>query len=437
MSIRQTSRRAFLQQSAASCAAVTVPYWITSATSLAQGPAAANDRPRVGLIGAGGRGMGIAQEAAVLGDIVAVCDVDQKHAAQAKEAFGGKPDAYGDYRQVLDRKDIDVILNATPDHWHTIINVAACKAGKDVYAEKPITLTIDEGKILCRVVEDTGRIVQVGTQQRSEKQFQTAIELVRNGRIGKLQEVTVTLPFWSTKGGPFAVQPVPSELNWDMYQGQAPQHEYCFPRTHFVHGGGWRWWYEYAGGIITDWGNHHMDIAHWGMDLEHSGPLTIAGTASFPNAGQPDCYSTPDRFQVEMTYPGGLVLHYEGLPEGKDDRNGILFVGDKGRVFVNRGGAYGKPVEELADNPLPSNAWRVRASDNHMANFFHCLKTREKPVSPVEIQHRTISACHLANLAVRLGRKLTWDPAAQQIIGDEEANGWQQRPQRKPYVLEA
>ena len=223
MSTCQTTRRAFLQQSAAACAAVTVPYWITSTTSLAQGTASANDRPRVGLIGAGGRGMGIAQEAAALGDIVAVCDVDQKHAAQAKEAFGGKPDAYGDYRQVLDRKDIDVILNATPDHWHTIINVAACKAGKDLYAEKPITLTIDEGKILCRVVEETGRIVQVGTQQRSEKQFQTAIELVRNGRIGKLQEVTVTLPFWSTKGGPFAMQPVPSEMNWDMYQGQAPR----------------------------------------------------------------------------------------------------------------------------------------------------------------------------------------------------------------------
>ncbi|MHB0959854.1 MAG: Gfo/Idh/MocA family protein [Pirellulaceae bacterium] len=434
MSTCQTTRRAFLQQTAAACAAVTVPYWITSKSALAQGTTAANDRLRVGLIGAGGRGLGIAQEAAALGDIVAVCDVDAKHAAQAKEVFGGKPDAYGDYRQLLDRQDIDVVLNATPDHWHTIINVAACKSGKDVYAEKPITLTIDEGKILCRVVEETGRIVQVGTQQRSEKQFQTAIELVRNGRIGKLQEVTVTLPFWSTKGGPFGAQAVPPELNWDMYQGQAPQQEYAFERTHFVNGGGWRWWYEYAGGIITDWGNHHMDIAHWGMDLEHSGPLTIEGTANFPNADQPNCYSTPDRFEIRMTYPGGIKLLYEGA---ENDRNGIMFVGDKGRVFVNRGGTYGKPAEELAENPLPANAWRVATSDNHMANFFHCVETREKPVSPVEIQHRTISACHLANLAVRLRRKLTWDPETQQIVGDEEANRLQQRAQRQPYVIEA
>ena len=153
--------------------------------------------------------MAIAQGAAALGDIVAVCDVDLKHAEQAKEAFGGKPDIYGDYRQLLDRKDIDVVINATPDHWHTIINVAACKAGKDVYAEKPLTLTIDEGKILCRVVEETGRIVQVGTQQRSEKAFQTAVELVRNGRDGKLKQVWVALPYYTTKGGPFAAQAVP------------------------------------------------------------------------------------------------------------------------------------------------------------------------------------------------------------------------------------
>jgi myo-inositol 2-dehydrogenase/D-chiro-inositol 1-dehydrogenase len=436
MSTRHTTtRRAFLERTAAAAVATTVPYWLTSRISDAQETTSANDRPHVGVIGVGGEGMAIAQAAAALGDIVAVCDVDQKHAEKAKEAFGGKPDTYGDYRELLDRKDIDVVLNATPDHWHTIINVAACKAGKDVYAEKPLTLTIDEGKILCRVVEQTGRVVQVGTQQRSEKAFQTAVELVRNGRLGKLKEVTVTLPYYTTAGGPFAAQGVPAELNWDVYQGQAPEHDYCFERTHWgPHQGGWRWWYEYAGGIITDWGNHHMDIAHWGMDVETSGPLTIEGTATFPNAGRPNCYSTPDRFEIHMTYPGGIPLLYEGVA---DSRNGIMFVGDKGRVFVNRGGVNGKPVEELADNPLPDNAWRARPSDNHMANFFDCVKTRGKPVSPVDIQHRTVSACHLANLAVRLQRKLTWDPQTQRMIGDEEANSWQQRPQRKPYVLEA
>lgn len=434
MSNHQPTRRAFLQQSAAACAAVTVPYWMTPSRAAAQETKSANDRPRVALVGCGGQGRGDAHLASAFGDIVAVCDVDSKHAAAAKEQFGGKPDAYGDYRQVLDRKDVDVVINATPDHWHSLINISTLRAGKDLYAEKPLTLTIDEGKILRRVVEETGRIVQVGTQQRSIKCFQTAIELVRNGRVGKLQEVTVTLPFWSTKGGPFAKEPVPAELNWDMYQGQAPEHDYCAKRTHFIDGGGWRWWYEYAGGIITDWGNHHIDIAHWGMDMELSGPLTVEGTATFPNEGRPDCYSTPDRFDIRLTYPGGLVLHYVGAD---DDRDGIMFQGDRKdhKVFVNRGGVYGKPVEELATNPLPDSAWRVRPSDNHMGNFFQCVKTREKPVSPVEIQHRTITACHLANLAVRLKRKLTWDPVQEQIVGDDEANAWQKREQRAPYTI--
>ncbi len=428
-----STRRQFLQRAAATAAAAAVPYWVAPRTGMAHAARSANDRPLVGLIGAGGRGTAIAQEAAVFGDIVAVCDVDSRQAEAAQAALGGKPDICSDYRQVLDRPDIDVVLNGTPDHWHTIINVAACRAGKDLYAEKPLTLTIDEGKILCRVVEETGRVVQVGTQQRSERCFQTAVELVRNGRIGKLQEVTVTLPFFSTAGGPFPAQAVPPELNWDMYQGQAPAHDYCFERTHWgPHQGGWRWWYEYAGGIITDWGNHHMDIAHWGMDLELSGPLTIQGTATFPNAGRPDCYSTPDRFEIHMTYPGDIHLLYEGVA---DARNGIMFAGDAGRIFVNRGGVNGKPAEELAQNPLPDDAWRVPPSDNHMANFFHCVQTREQPVSPVAIQHRTVSACHLANLAVRFQRKLTWDPQTQQIVGDEEANSWQRRPQREPYVI--
>ncbi len=390
--------------------------------------------PLSAIIGLGGRGRAIAQQAAAFGDIVALCDVDRKHAEEAQTQFGGKADLYKDYRKLLERKDIEVVLNATPDHWHTAINVAACKAGKDLYTEKPLTLTIDEGKTLCRVVEQTGRIVQVGTQQRSERQFQTAVELVRNGRVGKLREVIVTLPFWSTKGGPFATTAQPPNLDWDFYQGQAPEHPYCFERTHFVAGGGWRWWYEYAGGIITDWGNHHMDIAHWGMDLERSGPLTIQGTARFPNEGQANCYSTPDQFTIDMTYPGDLRLRYEGA---EDNRNGIMFIGDQGKVFVNRGGVYGKAFDELKENPLPTDAWHVAASDNHMGNFFACVKSREKPVSPVEIQHRTITACHLANLAVRLKRKLTWDPKTQEIIGDDDANSWQQRPQREPYTIDA
>ncbi|MCA9230730.1 MAG: Gfo/Idh/MocA family oxidoreductase [Planctomycetales bacterium] len=462
MSKSRISRRRFLQRSAESSLAVAAPYWFSSQKSQAAGFQSANDRPQVGLIGVGGRGMSISKLAAQYGDVVAICDVDLQHAEAAKAAFGGTAAVTQDYRQLLDRQDVDVIINGTPDHWHTKINVDACLAGKDVYTEKPLTLTIDEGKILRRVVAETGRVVQTGTQQRSAKQFQTAVELVRNGRIGKLQQVWVALPWYSTKGGPFAATAPPDSLDWNRYQGQAPEREYCAQRTHKV----FRWWYMYAGGIITDWGNHHVDIAQWGMDRELSGPTTIDARGIFPNAGRADCFDTPDRFFCRMHYADGPELLYfsavndkqvygteEGEPTpaeqlewlfGREcpdeiktyDRNGIMFIGDAGRVFVNRSGVHGKAVEELADNPLPSDAWRARPSDDHMGNFFQCVKTRAEPVAPVRVEHRTVTVCHLTNLSIRLGRPLTWDPAEEQFVGDDEANGWLAREQREGYEIE-
>jgi len=464
MSSATSHRRDFLRRLAAVTAAgTTVPYWFTGENARADETKAKNDRPHIGAIGVGGRGSGIMKQAAQFGEVVAVCDVDSNHAQRAKAAFGGRPDVYEDYRRLLDRKDIDVITNGTPDHWHTAINIAACKAGKDVYTEKPLTLTIDEGKLLCQVVEETGRVVQVGTQQRSERQFQTAVELVRNGRLGKLEQVWVALPFYSTKAGPFPTEPVPPELNWDFYQGQAPVHDYCRQRVH----ANFRWWYEYAGGIITDWGNHHMDIGHWGADCELTGPTSIEARGLFPNGGDPNSFNTPDRFFSRMIYPNGVeFLYFSAINERRlyggvakthdpmtpekvkflfgDDcpeeiktfnRNGIMFIGERGRIFVNRGGVYGAAAEKLAENPLPADAWRVRPSNNHMGNFFACVKSRQEPVSPVRIQHRTITACHLTNISLRLGRKLTWDPEKQQILGDEEADGWQKRTQRAPYVI--
>ncbi len=433
MSCRGSNRRAFLRNTARAAAGGALPYGFTGAHCQAASFQAKTDRPHIGAIGLGGRGTAIAKQAAQFGEVVAVCDVDRQHAERARGVFGPKADVYEDYRRLLQRKDIDVITNGTPDHWHTAINVAACKAGKDVYTEKPLTLTIDEGKILCDVVRQTKRIVQVGTQQRSDRHFQLAVELVRNGRVGKLKHVTVTLPFWKTTGGPFPSQPAPPHLNWDFYQGQAPEHEYCPQRTHF----NFRWWFEYAGGIITDWGQHFMDIAHWGMDVEHSGPLTVEGTGTFPNQGRPDCYSNPDKFVVSMTYPGGIGLLYNVAQDKATERNGIEFTGEEGRIHVNRGGVYGQAIEQLKDDPLPEDGFRVYPSDNHMGNFFECVTTRKAPASPVEIQHRTITPCHLANIAMRLNRKITWDAQSQQIVGDEEANGWQKRLQRAPYLVEA
>ena len=457
------NRRAFLRSTAALSAATAAPFWLTGCNTRADESTAKNDRPHVGVIGCGGRGSAIAQQAARFGELVAVCDVDRRQAERAKATFAAKADVYEDYRKLLERKDVDVVTNGTPDHWHTPVNVAACKAGKDVYTEKPLTLTIDEGKILCEVVRQTGRIVQVGTQQRSERQFQTAVELVRNGRIGRLRQVWVALPYFSTKGGPFPTTPVPESLNWDVYQGQAPLHEYCRQRTH----SNFRWWYEYAGGIVTDWGNHHVDVAHWGMGCERTGPASIEARALFPNPKGVQYYNTPDRFFSRMPYPNGVeLLYFSALGEralygevekhqdttaeqvaylfGKDvpdevrtfARNGIMFAGDKGRVFVNRGGVYGGPVEELKENPLPADAWRVYPNNDHMGNFFECVKTRRQPASPVEIQHRTITACHLTNISLRLGRKIAWDPDKQRIIGDDEANALQKRQQRAPYLVE-
>ena len=420
-----------------------------------------NDRIAIGCIGMGGMGCGDSHLASAFGDIIALCDVDTRRYEAAKAAFqnlGFAKDAecYQDYRKLLDRKDVDVVIHASPDHWHTKINLDALQAGKDIYTEKPLTLTIDEGKKLCKAVKETNRVVQTGTQQRSDAGFQTAVELVRNKRIGELKQVWVSLPFFSTRGGPYLKEDVPAELDWDVYQGQAPLHDYNVNRTH----SSFRWWYEYAGGILTDWGNHHMDIAQWGMDCELTGPISVEARALYPNEGREHHFNTPDRFFSKMQYANGVEMLFFGAaaPIGAEDtyasddkiawlygkdvpdeiptynRDGILFIGDRGRVFVNRGGAYGRPVEQLADNPFKSSDWRVIPSNNHMGNFFDAVRTRAVPVAPVDIEHRSVSTCHLANISIRLGgRKLQWNPDKEEFVGDAEANEMLTRPQRSPY----
>jgi len=469
MSRRPLSRRTFLNSSLRSSTAVIAAGAAVqnlSGTKAAEAleTTSKNDRPRLALIGAGGQGTGDAKLAAKFADFVAIADADLSNAERGKAALGGKADIYQDYRKLLERDDIDAVINGTPDHWHTSVCVDTCRAGKDIYTEKPMTLTIDEGKIMRQVVKETGRVVQVGTQQRSSKFFQTAVELVRNGRIGQLKQVWVALPYFTTKGGPYPATAVPKSLNWNLYQGQAPVNPYCVERTH----ANFRWWYEYAGGIITDWGNHHVDIAHWGMDCEQTGPLSIDARALFPNPKGDQYYNTPDRFFAKLLFPTGVeLLYFSSLDErlrfgivedhqettseqvawlfGKDvpeeiksyNRNGIMFIGDQGRVFCNRGGVYGKPVDALKENPLPADAWSVRPSTDHMGNFIECVKTREEPVSPVRIQQRTITTCHLTNISLRLGRPLKWDPETEQIVGDDEAAGWLKREQRKPFEVHA
>jgi predicted dehydrogenase len=271
----------------------------------------------------------------------------------------------------------------------------------------------------------------VGTQQRSDSRFRQACELVRNGRLGKLEKVTVSLPRSTKVGGPFTSRPVPETLNWERWQGQAPEHDFCTERCHHD----FRWWYEYSGGIMTDWGAHHMDIAHWALGIEQSGPLTIEGKMGddernrIHEAQHANSFNTAGEFTVDLIYPGDVLVQVVLGDEG------VLFEGDSGRLYVNRGKITGKPVEELAERPLPADAIRLYESHDHMGNFFDCIESREKPISDVVSQHRSVSACHLANISLRLGRKLTWDAAKEEFVGDSEANGMLSRSQRNPYEL--
>jgi len=413
------------------------PYVYTSAAEQKQAPKSKNDRPRIGAVGLRYQGTVITHKAQAHGDIAAVCDVDRNVREQARASFGSTPLIFEDYRKLLDRKDIDVVMIGTPDHWHTKIAVDACRAGKDVYVEKPLTLTIDEGKILRKVVQETGRVVQVGSWQRSDHRFRTAVEMVRQGRIGKLQRVEIILGK-NLKGGPFPTMPVPTNLNWDLWQGQTADVPYIEQRCHYT----FRWWHEYSGGQMTDWGAHHIDIAQWAIN---SLPVRIEGQAKYPDV--PDGYNVALDYAAQYTFANSVVMTV-----GDTGRNGIMFIGDQGKLFVNRGTLSGKPVDELEANPLPREKFQVYAHDNlerperfgkldaivnHMGNFFDCLRTRQLPVSDIASSHRTTSTCHLGNIAMKLGRPLTWDPQKEQFVGDDQANSLLSRPQRKGFEIKA
>ena len=392
-------------------------------------------RPRIGAIGLRYQGTVIANQAKNFGDIVAVCDVDRNVRDQAKASFGSTPFACENYRDLLSRKDIDVVTIGTPDHWHTQMLIDACRAGKDVYCEKPLTLTVDEGKLICKIVSQTGRVVQVGSWQRSDERFRLAIELIRAGRIGKLKQVDVVLGK-NVTGGPFAHRSVPGHLNWNLWQGQAPEVPYVEERCHYT----FRWWWEYSGGQMTDWGAHHIDIAQWGID---SLPVEFQGTAM--NSNIEGGYNVPVDFQARVTYVNGVVMNISDTGD-----NGILFTGDQGRLFVNRGKITGLPIEELQKRPLPRQDWKAYAFDNleqplrsgkldaitsHMHNFFECITTRKPTISDVFSQYRSVSTCHLANIAIRLGRPLRWDAENEVFVDDQQANEMLSRQQRQGFEI--
>lgn len=437
----QISRRSFLQKSVIAAAASGLPLWYLQREADAQVAAAPspgpNDRPSIALIGCGGQGQGDASNAARFANIVAVCDVDDRHASAAVRRFskdGRTPQKYSDFRKLLERDDIHAIVQATPDHWHTLVNIAAAKAKKDLYGEKPLTLTIAEGQHVINAVRANQIVFQTGTQQRSSRSFRLACELVRNNRLGKLQEVHVFVPA-GIRGGPFQSVPVPAEFDYQFWLGQAPEAEYFTERCH----ANFRWWFDYSGGPVTDWGAHHNDIARWAIGLD--GPVAVEGKITLP--ALPDGYTTPGEFEATLTWANGVKQYvrttpddspYGGMINQNGQRNGVKFIGPEGWIWVNRDGISASD-KELLKTPLPADATRLVVSNDHMRNFFDSVRSRQDPVAPVEDGHRSASIGHLIIIALRTGLSLTWDPVREQFTGAgaDTANPMRERPMRAPY----
>ncbi len=442
----RTSRRTFLK------AAAVIPTIVPARVF------GANDRINVGAIGVGRISRGHDMPGIWKYDharIMAVCDLDANRVQSAKTLVNGyytkktgKPydgvATYGDYRELLANKDIDAVVISTPDHQHAQLAVDAVRAGKDVYLQKPASLTISEGRFMADAVKESGRILQIGSQQRSWKQFHRACELVRNGRIGDVKHVEIGLP--GDPSGPDAPpMPVPAGFNYDAWLGSTPEVYYTEIRVHPQKGFGRPGWLrceQFGAGMITGWGAHHIDTAHWGMNTELTGPVEIWGTAEFPKSGLWDVHGP---FKTEARYANGMTMAISGeLP------NGIKWIGTKGWIFVTRDelvtasdpgspAKKGPPITasdpKILDSVIGPNEVHLYKSENQHGNWLDCISSRKAPIAPAEIGHRACSTCLLHHMAMKLKRRLYWDPVKERFKNDDEANKLLSRPQRKSYVL--
>lgn len=425
---RAITRREFVRGAAALPLALT---GIASVRGAQRTPA--NDRLALGFIGMGTMNRGHLGNFLGQKDVqvVAVCDVDthrrenaqktadKRYADEQKSGAYKGCAAYKDFRDLLARKDVDAVVIATPDHWHTIIAMEACKAGKDVYCEKPLTLTIREAKSLIDCVRKYDRVFQVGSQQRSDREFRVACELVRSGKIGKLKTVYVNV------GGPSKWCDLPEEaleegLDWDLWLGPAPKRAYnsvLSPRGVHTHFPNWRNYREYSGGMMTDWGAHHFDIAQWGLGMDQSGPIEIIPPQD-PKADK----------GVRYVYANGVEVVHSGKARG------VLFVGTDGEVNVDRGFLATKP-DGLKDLKLGDGDVQLYKSPGHQRDWLQCIRSRKRPICDVEVGARSVTVCHLGNLAYWNHRTLRWDPKEWQFQGDAEANQWLDRERRGPWQL--
>ncbi|MDR1602944.1 MAG: Gfo/Idh/MocA family oxidoreductase [Tannerella sp.] len=387
--------------------------------------------------------------------IMAVSDLDMHRAEEGKQLVesyyakqSGQPYSgvriYQDYRDLLADKDVDAVLVSTPDHWHAKIAIDAARARKHIYLQKPTSLTIEEGRKMSNAVNANGIVLQIGSQQRSMTQFRVACELVRNGRIGQLQRIEVRLPGDPPGGNPEEM-PVPEGFNYDAWLGQTPYVPYTVDRVHPQTGydrPGWLRCEQFGAGMITGWGAHHFDIAHWAMDTEYSGPVEISGTAEFPASGLWDVHG---RYETEMRYAGDVVV--AGITESPEKPNGLLLTGSEGWIFVSRGAYTASPSDPISTtskalqasdakilSPLTGNdPVRLAVSTNHHGNWLESIRTGAANITPAEVAHRSNTVCLLQHIAMKLGRKLYWDPVLERFLNDDEANSMIARPHRYPY----
>jgi predicted dehydrogenase len=353
--------------------------------------------------------------------VVAVCEVDAQRLQEARKLAGvDQGSCYGDFRELLARRDIDAVTVVTPDHWHVPICLAAVRAGKDVYCEKPLTLTILEGRVLANEVKRYGRVLQTGSQQRSSAEFRQACELVRNGYIGAVKTVVVGLPGNNRTCEPtWTPEPVPEGFDYDMWLGPAEWAPYHSQRCHYQ----FRFILDYSGGQVTNWGAHHLDIAQWGLGTDDTGPVQIFGRGEFPTSG---LFTTATKVYFEMTYAGGVKLIC------KTGGSGTRFEGAKGWVDVKRGKLETEPAS-LKTQTIGANEIHLYESKNHHQNFLDCIRSRQAPIANVEVGHRSSTLCHLGNIAMLLKRPLKWDPVKEEFLGDDVANRMRWRPRRAPW----
>lgn len=387
-----------------------------------------NDQIVMGAIGVGGQGTGIMRAAQKQPGVrfVAVCDVDSSRRGRAAAHVGPDCHLYNDFRELLAKEKLDAVTIGTVDHWHALTSIAAMKAGLDVYCEKPLSLTIEEGKAMVAATRKYDRIFQTGNMQRSDKRYRLACELVRNGRVGKVHTVEARIGD-NPVGGPFPVTRSPEGLDWDFWKGPTADVPYVAERCHYE----FRWWYEYSGGKLTDWGAHHNDIAQWGLGMDGSGPIAVTATGVTPS-DKPNSYNCHPHFSVTYRYDNGA-----SLVTTSDGENGNRFIGDKGWIFISRSRIEASDPK-LIDEPLPADAEKLYASNNHMGNFIDGIRTRKRPICDVEVGHFSAVVCHIGAIALRLGIPLDWDPKAQQFTGAhaDKGNAMLSREMRSPWKLE-